>query len=260
MEMLKVLVVDDDQEDLKLIGDFLSAASRTIFSTFFASSIDEAKERLGEDVFDLVLLDYRMPSGTGLELISYLQLTYPGVPAVLITSHGDKELQIKALEAGAADYLEKGTFSPELLERTCQYAVGLAQKAQESGGGVPGIGVLTDQLVKLTRESVKAQTRNTQEIVELRRDFGDTVISLKEGLQRHDTAHDEILREIHHLSKFRWLLDWITKNPVTAVITFLCILLTLVLISVLIQFLDVDLSKVQNVKDGLGTLLPEVAP
>ena len=116
---IKLLVIDDDTEDRRLVRDWLDDASRVNFSIGESASAEEGIVKLEKGRFDVVLLDYRMPDKDGLWVLDKMKELRLQVPVVIVTSHGDRNIQNTAFEKGAADYLEKGTFTSELLERTC---------------------------------------------------------------------------------------------------------------------------------------------
>jgi CheY-like chemotaxis protein len=70
----------------------------------------------GDQPVDLVLTDLVMPEMDGLELVAELRLTYPHVPTILMTSRGNEETVVRALQAGAASYVPKRLLGQELLD------------------------------------------------------------------------------------------------------------------------------------------------
>lgn len=253
---IKVLLVEDDREDARLVIDLLGESQRAPIITEVAATATAGLALLGNKRYDVILLDYHLPDMDGLAFLAKIEELQFRVPVVVLTGHGDRNLQIRALEAGACDYLEKGEhLTAELLERSCLYAIGLHRKKTENGSG-PGVGVLIEQLVGLTRESVRAQSEAASEARETRREFTAGVRAIQRDIENHqedaDRRNAEILGEIRGLTKFRWLLDWIAKNPGAAFIIFLGLVLFVLLVVLIIQF--VDLSKVIELKKAVGGL------
>lgn len=263
---VRVLVVDDDPEFVNLTRDLLGDATRATFIVEDADTLEKGLDTVRKGRFDVILLDYRLPDGDGFEFLDRLEKDHIKVPVVIVTGHGDKIVQVKAIEAGAVEYLSKGTFNAELLERTCIYAIGMQEKIRNGGG--PGVGVLIEQLVELTRDSVKAQAEATSEIREMRRDMALGFASLKTDINNSLVAtemdikvrrelcakdHEMVIKEIQSLSRFRWLLDWIKTNTTLAIVIFVCLLLALALGVVLLKFIDVD--KVKDLKDAATGML-----
>ena len=100
----KVLVVDDEPDIRELLEITLG---RMKLETFSARNVAEAQALLKRETFDLCLTDMRMPDGSGLELVQYIQQRYPQVPVAMITAYGSLDTAINALKAGAFDFLTK---------------------------------------------------------------------------------------------------------------------------------------------------------
>ncbi len=71
----------------------------------------------------MVLTDYRLGARTGLDLLQALQERGSPTPVIVLTGQGDREVDLRAVNAGAADYLAKGEVTPALLERSIRHAV-----------------------------------------------------------------------------------------------------------------------------------------
>lgn len=253
---IRVLVIDDDLDDCRLIRDLLSDATRAEFVVDDAHTAQEGFYQLQQTHhrYDVILLDYKLPDSDGISFLRKLQELHFHTPIIIVTSHGDRNLQDQAMEMGAVEYLEKGTFNGNLLERTCLYAIGVQEKRRQNGDGAPGVGILIEQLVGLTRESVKAQTEAAQESKELRQDFAQ---GLKRNAEEASGQHDLILAEVKSIkSTWRWALEWITAHPVVAITIFLCLVLVAVLSVLLLDALDVG--KLKDLKDLKTTMLAAV--
>ena len=99
-----VLLVDDELETLKVLEMALQSAGYEVLQT------DRGKKALGmvaDEPVDLVFLDYRMPVMDGLEVLKCLQIDYPDLPVVMLTAEESIQLAVKAIKAGAYDYLNK---------------------------------------------------------------------------------------------------------------------------------------------------------
>ncbi len=98
------LIVDDEPDICELLQLTLSGMeieSRT------ATTLAEARTLLKQYQFDLCLTDMRLPDGDGLELLHRIRKEHPELPVAVITAHGNMELAIEALKAGAFDFLSK---------------------------------------------------------------------------------------------------------------------------------------------------------
>ncbi len=109
----KILIVDDEPDIRELLEITLG---RMKLETRSARDVNEAREWLGRESFDLCLTDMRLPDGTGLELVQFIQQRYPQVPVAMITAFGSLDTAINALKAGAFDFLTKPVDLPRLRE------------------------------------------------------------------------------------------------------------------------------------------------
>ncbi|MDR6928496.1 sigma-54 dependent transcriptional regulator [Pseudomonas sp. BE134] len=100
----KVLIVDDEPDIRELLEITLG---RMKLDTFSVRNLGDAQALLARETFDLCLTDMRLPDGTGLELVQYIQQRYAQVPVAMITAYGSLETAINALKAGAFDFLTK---------------------------------------------------------------------------------------------------------------------------------------------------------
>jgi len=109
----KILIVDDEPDIRELLEITLG---RMKLETRSARDVTEAREWLGRESFDLCLTDMRLPDGTGLELVQFIQQRYPQLPVAMITAFGSLDTAINALKAGAFDFLTKPVDLPRLRE------------------------------------------------------------------------------------------------------------------------------------------------
>ncbi len=123
-ETVRVLLVDDDEDDFVMARDLLAEIkSAARFDLEWIATYDEALERMRQCVHDVCLLDYRLGERTGLELLREALEGGCNLPVILLTGHGDREVDVEAMKAGAMDYLVKGQADPALLERSIRYAI-----------------------------------------------------------------------------------------------------------------------------------------
>ncbi len=102
--MKNVLVVDDEPDIRELLEITLS---RMNLDSHAAANVREAKSLLESEQFDLCLTDMKLPDGTGIELVEHIQEQFPHIPVAVITAFGSMEAAIKALKAGAFDFVSK---------------------------------------------------------------------------------------------------------------------------------------------------------
>ena len=129
---LRILLVEDDPEDVELIQVLLSEVRNWAVTFKSASTLREAIAILqGKEKIDVVLLDLSLPDEYGLETFRQVNCQFPLLPIVVLTGNSDDQVAMQALEAGAQDYLIKGEFSGKLLIRSMQYAVERQRQRQQ---------------------------------------------------------------------------------------------------------------------------------
>ena len=121
---LRVLLVDDDEDDYVLTRGLLAAIEGGAGHVLdWVSTYEEGLEAIGQRAHDVYLLDYRLGERTGLELLREAVAAGCRSPLILMTGQGDREVDVEAMRAGATDYLVKGSVDAPLLERSLRYAV-----------------------------------------------------------------------------------------------------------------------------------------
>ncbi len=128
-EHWNILLVEDDEDDFFLVKTWLSQVKHGQFSLKWANNYEAGLQALKAETFDVVLVDYQLGSRSGLELIREAIADCQYVPFILLTGQGSYQIDLTAMEAGAADYLSKVDINAPLLERSIRYAI--AQKRAE---------------------------------------------------------------------------------------------------------------------------------
>jgi PAS domain S-box-containing protein len=118
----KVLLVDDDQGDFEMIRVMLSQAEHGQFRVDWVATFEEALDAFEKDEHDVYFVDYFLEDRTGLDLLREAQRRGISGPLIMLTGRGSRDVAMKALEAGAADYLVKGLIDPAALERSIRHA------------------------------------------------------------------------------------------------------------------------------------------
>lgn len=124
MEVTRVLLIDDDEDDYLLLVDYLQDIKHRIFEVEWASSYRQGLKRLREsNDFEVCLMDFLLGEKTGLDLLEQIDAANCPVPIILLTGKGDGQVDIKAMRRGATDYLVKSSVNAEKLERSIRYAI-----------------------------------------------------------------------------------------------------------------------------------------
>lgn len=110
-----LLSIEYADEDYNNLTNILSTFER--FRLLRARSFDEAFRLIQQGSIDLILLDYQLPCGTGLEFLIEMDSRNMDIPVVVVTGQGDEIIASRAIQAGAYDFLPKSKLSTEPLLR-----------------------------------------------------------------------------------------------------------------------------------------------
>ncbi len=143
---IKVLLVDDDEDDYILIRDWLSEFQLGSCELEWLDNYQVAKDVIASRRHNIYLFDYRLGAENGLELLKSSIECGLTSPIILLTGRGDRDIDMEAMEAGAADYLEKTQLNAPLLERSIRYALGRKQTEQKIREQAALLDVATDAI------------------------------------------------------------------------------------------------------------------
>jgi len=131
MGPIKILLVDDDEDDFVLTRDTLSEIPDKKYILEWQPDYEKAREVISRRVHDVYLVDYQIGAFSGLDLIAEAYQNGISAPLILLTGKSDPEIDERAMHAGAADYLVKGTFDLFDLERSIRYSLEHAKNLAE---------------------------------------------------------------------------------------------------------------------------------
>jgi two-component system cell cycle response regulator len=114
MEKEKILIVEDSKFQGIIVKDMLI---KNNYSATWVDSAEEAMKHNLWELFDLILLDVVLPRMNGYEFCEFIKKKQPLIPVVMVTSMDDDKSVVKALNAGADDYIKKPYSFDELLAR-----------------------------------------------------------------------------------------------------------------------------------------------
>lgn len=126
----RILIVDDDEEDFFITAEYIRDIHSRSFKVEWSYNYNDALQKLIANQCDLCFVDYRLGIKTGMDLLSEAISMGCETPIVLLTGKGTKEIDVKAMESGAYDYLVKGDLTTEKLERCIRYALERAASIQ----------------------------------------------------------------------------------------------------------------------------------
>jgi signal transduction histidine kinase len=179
-QLIRVLLIDDDEEDFLLTKELFADLPSKGYSLDWISDYDTGLEAVCGGAYDVYLLDYRLGARTGLDLLIEARRRACIAPVILLTGQGEYEIDRAAMQAGAADYLEKGKLDGTILDRAIRYAV--LQKRGEME--------LEGKVQERTRELEQLNADLQKEVAERRR--------AEEALMEADRRKDEFLATLAH--------------------------------------------------------------
>ena len=120
---INVLLVEDVPMIAKIVERMLMNSSHCTYHLEWRCTLAEALETLRSRDFDTILLDLNLPDSNELPTLTRVLETSRGVPVVVLTATDDDEVGLKAVQAGAQDYLVKGQCSAAALDRSIVYSI-----------------------------------------------------------------------------------------------------------------------------------------
>ncbi len=111
---LSVGIIEDEELQRNLLKDILT------LSGFNVKAFENEEELFGaleRDIFDVLLVDYRLKETNGIEILKHVKKNYPFVQVIILTAYGDVSLAVEAMKAGAFDFIQKPIKKEELLVR-----------------------------------------------------------------------------------------------------------------------------------------------
>jgi DNA-binding response OmpR family regulator len=122
-ESLKILLVEDNPSDIRLLQEAMAEANSVEFELAHVERVSDALNRLEREQFDLILLDLMLPDSMGFETLTRIQKATPTLPVIVLTVIADEALAVEAVRQGAQDYLVKGEISGRMLVWAIRYAI-----------------------------------------------------------------------------------------------------------------------------------------
>ncbi len=120
---IRIAIIDDDEDDYFIISSYIKDIEGSNFIIDWCNEYDAAISKIRERQYDIYLVDYRLGRHTGLELLKEINSHEFDDPIVLLTGKGNKDIDVKAMESGATDYLVKSELNTEKLERCIRYSL-----------------------------------------------------------------------------------------------------------------------------------------
>lgn len=184
---VRVLIVEDDSDDYLLTRELFAELGPGAYELERADSYESALAAIDRSAHDIYLVDYRLGSHTGLELLAAARHKGCTAPLIMLTGQQEREVDLSAMQAGADDFLLKDGLESTTLERTLRYA--LAQKRLQDEVRLNNLH-LEQRVVERTAELNRLNEALQAEIAERKR----AELALREA----DRRKDEFLATLAH--------------------------------------------------------------
>lgn len=120
---IKVLLIEDNATDARLLRRFLGESKTSQFDITHVVRLSEGMERLTKERFDLIMSDLLLPDSQGIETFEWLKAHVQNIPIIVLSGSDDETLAVRAVREGAQDYLVKGRIDAHSLVRAITYAI-----------------------------------------------------------------------------------------------------------------------------------------
>ena len=122
-EKIKILIIEDNPGDSRLIDLYLEESYRDKFAHTNVDSLSKGLELLSKETFDVIVLDLTLPDSSGLDTFKKVYEHSPKTPIIVLTGLEDEAIGINAMKLGAQDFLVKGHIQGKELSRSINYSI-----------------------------------------------------------------------------------------------------------------------------------------
>lgn len=163
-QLISVLLVEDDEDDYVIIRDQLKEITISRYDLTWVAAYEDALRELESRNHDVCLLDFRLDSHEGLELLREAKSRAYRIPIIFLTGQGHYEIDMAAMKEGAADYLIKDQLTPPVLERSIRYAVEQARVINDLAQARDRLEQRVEERTRELREANEALRNSSEKI------------------------------------------------------------------------------------------------
>lgn len=187
--MARILVVDDDSSFCIMLKTFLSKKGHDVDEAF---SVSEAIRVFTNGNYDIILADYRLPDGSGLDILTQVKELKPSTGVIIMTGYADIRMAVKMVKLGAFDYVAK-PINPDEILLTIQNLLKQKQSGKETTK-------TTEAKIVASSTFIQGDSENAKEVKEYIGLVAPTNLSV---IIQGDsgTGKEYVARKIHEQSK-----------------------------------------------------------
>src|SRR5262245_55063757 len=203
---VRVLLIDDDRDDYLLTRDLFAEIPGGRYRLDWVADYDGGLDAVCRSEHDVYLLDYRLGQKTGLDLLGEARRRGCSGPVILLTGQNVWEIDLAAMESGAADFLEKGRLDATLLERSVRYAL---QQRRSEAELERMVQERTEALEKANSALKEADRRKDEFLATLAHELRNPLAPIRNALEimrmggnrpeAMDRARDIVERQVGHM-------------------------------------------------------------
>lgn len=152
---IRLLIIDDDVVDRQIYLRFLRADDKNIYVITEAESAEAGSRLMRDEIYDCILLDYRLPEADGLAMYRTAAGTHRGpvmAPVIMMTGQGNESVAVAAMKCGIADYLTKEGLTPKAMQRAISHAVDRSRLRKTLGEKNRHLAEMNAELIARTAE------------------------------------------------------------------------------------------------------------
>jgi len=123
MKTIKVILIEDNPGDARLITEYLKSSEKMVYQLFSASNLEEGVDLISNNEIDIIISDLNLPDSKGLDTCRSILKESANVPVVLLTGMQNQSLAHEAVMLGAQDYIVKNGLNEYVLFKTIDFAI-----------------------------------------------------------------------------------------------------------------------------------------
>ncbi len=218
-----ILVVDDEKPVCRLLCDDLVSQG---YSCAAASTGEEALTKLGSEIFNLTLLDIRLPDISGIEVLKKISSDYRDIAAIMITAVNDVDTAVESMKLGASDYIVK-PFNLDRIDATVRTVLE-NRRCPEEGQDLQPLAFSRNHRCGTTESfrRIEAIAEGVEARLDLESSHSDTVIKRTTSIARYLGISEEEIQEwaavrsgifYERLARIRATHDKLRRNPLARI-------------------------------------------